>query len=339
MPGGGSADGGGMRPEDPKALRISLVMPVKNEARRIETALAAVRDQTLRPIEVLVVDGHSLDGTVDLARAHGARVFFEEFGTRAGACEVGVRNAVGELVAFTDADCVPAPDWLETLASNLQDGVVGVGGRIVSEGDTFWQQAVDAALDTILGSANSVQGRMFRAKRFVSSISGSNSLYRRRDVVEVGGFRTDLVTTEDTELNRRLLARGKLLYVPEAVIRHRHERGLRDFARRIFQYGFGRGQSLLPGAPLVLPVATVAVALLAVLQPWAAAAVGAAYAAVVLASATSAAVRRRRASLLLSVPVIYLIEHASYVAGFWVGLVGSRRSRSRKPSVAEESSP
>src|SRR3989304_5157433 len=200
MPGGGSADGGGMRPEDPKALRISLVMPVKNEARRIETALAAVRDQTLRPIEVLVVDGHSLDGPVD-------------------------------------------------LASNLQAGVVGVGGRIVSEGDTFWQQAVDAALDTILGSANSVQGRMFRAKRFVSSISDTNSLYRRRDVAEVGGLLTDLVTTEDTELNRRLLARGKLLYVPEAVIRHRHERGLRDFARRIFQYGFGRGQSLLPGAP------------------------------------------------------------------------------------------
>ena len=131
--------------------RVSLVVPVKNEARRIEQALAALRAQTLPPVEVLVVDGHSLDGTADLARSCGARVFFEEYGTRAGACQVGVQNAVGDLIAFTDADCVPAANWLETLAANLEDGVVGVGGRIVNEGDTFWQRAVDGPTD---GGAN-----------------------------------------------------------------------------------------------------------------------------------------------------------------------------------------
>ncbi|MGQ0797175.1 MAG: glycosyltransferase [Methanobacteriota archaeon] len=324
---------------DETGPRVSLVMPVKNEARRIESALLALRDQTLRPIEVLVVDGHSLDGTVDLAKTLGARVLFEDYGTRAGACQVGVRNASGDLVAFTDADCIPAPDWLETLASNLDAGVVGVGGRIVSEGDTFWQVAVDAALDTTIGSANSVQGRMFREKRFVSSISGSNSLYRRTDLLAVGGFRTDLVTTEDTELNRRLLARGKLLYVPDAVIRHRHERGLREFARRIFQYGFGRGQSLLPGPPLLMPLAFLSIVVLGFVLPWFALALAAAYAGVVLVSAASVAVRRRRAGFLLSVPVIYLIEHASYVAGFWVGLFRSRWSKPRKPSVLEGPSP
>jgi len=319
--------------------RVSLVVPVKNEARRIEQALAALRAQTLPPVEVLVVDGHSLDGTADLARSCGARVFFEEYGTRAGACQVGVQNAVGDLIAFTDADCVPAANWLETLAANLEDGVVGVGGRIVNEGDTFWQRAVDGALDTLVGSANSVQGRMFRERRFVTSISGSNSLYRRADLLAIGGFRTDLVTTEDTELNRRLLERGRLLYVPDAVVRHRHGRGLRDFARRMFQYGFGRGQSLLLGVPLVMPAGSVALVTIAALMPSYAAILAAAYAAVLLASAASAAIRKRRAGFLLGLPIIYVIEHASYVAGFWVGVLKSRLPRGRKRPVAEGSPP
>ncbi len=319
--------------------RVSLVMPVKNEARRIEQALAALRAQTLPPVEVLVVDGHSLDGTADLARSCGARVFFEEYGTRAGACQVGVQNAVGDLIAFTDADCVPAANWLETLAANLEDGVVGVGGLIVNEGDTFWQCAVDGALDTLVGSANSVQGRMFRERRFVTSISGSNSLYRRADLLAIGGFRTDLVTTEDTELNRRLLNRGKLLYIPDAIVRHRHERGLRDFARRMFQYGFGRAQSLLLGPTLLMPVASAGILLLALVQPRYAVLLAALYGVAVLASAAVAAVRKRRLRFLASLPVVYLIEHAAYVAGFWVGVVRTRLRGARKEPFAGGSVP
>lgn len=338
MPGGGSAGGGDTGSAQPKP-RISVVMPVKNEAPRIAAALTAIRRQTLPPFEVLVVDGRSPDGTADLARSLGARVFFEDYRTRAGACQVGVEHATGDLVAFTDADCVPAPDWLERLEENLEDGVVGVGGRIVSQGDTFWQQSVDVALNTLVGSANSVQGRMFREKRYVASISGSNSLYRRQDLLAVGGFRTDLVTTEDTELNRRLGERGKLLYVPDALVQHRHERGLRDFARRMFQYGFGRGQSLLLGPTLLMPIASVAILLLALVQPRYALLLAALYGAAVLASAGVVAVRKRRLRFLASLPIVYLIEHAAYVAGFWVGVVRTRLRGARKEPVAGGSAP
>src|SRR5690348_3569721 len=197
----------------PSAVRktITLIIPVKDEERRLPDCFEAIQAQTLPPTEIIVVDGNSTDRTVEIARRHGARVFYEGYRTRGGACQVGIEHARGDFIAFTDADCLPQPRWLELLTRGFESGVVGVGGRIENAGDTFLQQSVDAALDTVVGSANSVQGRPFASRRFVTSISGCNSMYRRRDLVEAGGFHTALVTMEDTELNRRLLRRGKLL--------------------------------------------------------------------------------------------------------------------------------
>ena len=317
----------------PKAASISVVMPVRNEARRIAKALEAVLAQTLAPIEIIVVDGHSTDGTVEIAKRYGTRVFFEDDRTRAGACQVGVLAATGEFVAFTDADCLPEPEWLERLVAGFEDGVVGVGGRIVNQGETFWQHTVDAALDTFVGSANSVQGRPFPERRHVTSISGCNSMYRRSDLLAVGGFRRELVTTEDTELNRRLLSRGTLLYVPDAVVQHRHERGLKDFAKRMLQYGYGRGQSLLSGSPMVISVlAPLGLVLLIVRPSYGLLLVGF-YGLVLLLSSIGPAVRRRRPALVLAIPWVLAIEHACYALGFWKGLFlarGAFRRRARE---------
>lgn len=314
---------------------VTVVMPVKNEARRIANCLAALRAQTVPPREILVVDGHSKDETVAIAKRFGARVLCEEYGTRAGACQVGVVAAKGDLIAFTDADCIPEPEWLERLASGFADGIAGVGGKIANEGDSFWQRAIDAALDTLVGSANSVQGRIFTEARYVSSISGCNSMYRRADLLAVDGFRTDLVTTEDTELNHRLRGRGKLLYVPDAIVHHRHQRGVRDFGRRMFEYGYGRGQSLLIGPPLLMPTAMAGLLLLVALRPWAAFLLLAAYAAVLVLSAIRPAVRRGEPRLLAALPVIFLLEHTGYVAGFWVGFLRTRIPGRRRIVAAE----
>jgi cellulose synthase/poly-beta-1,6-N-acetylglucosamine synthase-like glycosyltransferase len=318
---------------------ITLVIPVKNEERRLPTCFEAIRAQTVQPTEIIVVDGHSTDRTVEVALQNGARVFYEEFRTRGGACQVGVEHASGDFVVFTDADCVPEPDWIETLAKNFEPNAVGVGGRIENAGDTFLQRSVDAALDTVVGSANSVQGRPFASRRFVTSISGCNSMYRRSDLLAVGGFNTSLITTEDTELNRRLLRQGHLLYVPEALVHHRHERGLRSFAKRMFQYGYGRGQSLLLGPPLLLSVGAAAIVLLSVLRPDYLPLVLGLYAIVLLGSAGVAAVRRRNAGYLGTLPIVLVIEHASYIAGFWYGMLHSRVLPRHRTSRAQEDLP
>jgi len=84
-----------------------VVIPVLNDQARIKDCLKAVFNQTLPPYEVIVVDGHSTDNTVKNALNFPVRVVFEDFGTVGGARQVGVEEAQGDYIAFTDSDCVP----------------------------------------------------------------------------------------------------------------------------------------------------------------------------------------------------------------------------------------
>ena len=149
--------------------------------------------------------------TVENARKFPVRILYEDYHTRAGACQIGVENAKGDYVAFTDADCIPERNWLENLVKEFDDGIVGVGGGIKNIGEGLWEKSINLISGTFLGSANSVQGRFFKDKRYVKSISGCNSMYHRNDIIKVGGFDVRLSTAEDTELNRKLLKTGKLL--------------------------------------------------------------------------------------------------------------------------------
>ena len=113
--------------------KISVILPVKNEEKKIERCLEAVFSQTIKPFEVIVVDGHSTDKTVENARKFPVRIFYEDYHTRAGACQVGVENARGEFVAFTDADCIPERNWLESLVKEFDKRIIGVDRKARGE--------------------------------------------------------------------------------------------------------------------------------------------------------------------------------------------------------------
>lgn len=113
--------------------KISVIIPVKDEEKKIERCLEAVFGQTIKPFEVIVVDGHSTDKTVRKARKFSVNILYEDYHTRAGACQIGVENAKGEYVAFTDADCIPERDWLENLVKEFDEGIVGVDGKARGE--------------------------------------------------------------------------------------------------------------------------------------------------------------------------------------------------------------
>ena len=66
---------------------------------------------------MIVVDGHSSDDTVQKTKTFPVIILNENIGGRAGACQVGLENASGDFVAFTDADCIPSKNWLEMLVS------------------------------------------------------------------------------------------------------------------------------------------------------------------------------------------------------------------------------
>ncbi|WP_425593689.1 glycosyltransferase [Methanoculleus bourgensis] len=298
-----------------------MVVPVRNGAPKIARCLQALLTQTLQPYEILVVDGHSIDSTREVARRFPVTVVYEDYGTVGGARQVGVEHARGDYVAFTDADCIPGNDWLENLVREFADGIVGVGGGIKNIGSGLWEESIALALDTFLGSASSVQDRVLKEKRVVKSISGCNSIYRKRDVVAVGGVNVRLSINEDTELNARLQQYGTLVYTPDAIVHHHQERTLGEFARRMHFFGYGRGVNRLWDLQVVPPIAAIGILLTAFIAPLAFFTLLLTYAAIIGGYTLLLITRARRPEYLISIPVVFVLEHAFYTVGFWKGMI------------------
>ncbi|CAD6491648.1 MAG: Dolichyl N-acetyl-alpha-D-glucosaminyl phosphate3-beta-D-2,3-diacetamido-2,3-dideoxy-beta-D-glucu ronosyltransferase [Candidatus Argoarchaeum ethanivorans] len=301
--------------------KISVVIPVKNEEEKIEQCLEAVFSQSLKPHEVIVVDGHSTDRTVERAKEFPVRIFYENYHTRSGACQIGVENAEGEYVAFTDADCIPEKNWLEDVVKEFDEGIVGIGCGIKNVGEGLWEKSINLVAGTFLGSANSVQGRFFKDKRYVNSISGCNSIYHKEDILKVGGFDVVLSTAEDTELNRKMLRIGKLLYTPDAVILHNHKRGLKDFSKRMYQYGHGRAKGRLWDLQAIPPILVLLLILSLVFTPWIFLGMVGVYVVMIEGMGVKFVVQERSFKYFASVPIAYIIEHVLYTVGFWNGLI------------------
>ncbi len=308
--------------------KISVIIPVRNEADKIERCLQAVLAQSLKPCEVIVVDGHSTDGTVEIAGKFPVRVLYEDYHSIGGGRQLGVEKAKGDYVAFTDADAIPDKEWTGNLIKEFADGIIGVGGKIVNIDRGFWQRSVNLAFSTFLGSANSVQGRLFQKKRLVNTISACNSMYRRKCILEVGGFNTNLIS-EDSELNGRLLKKGNLLYIPEAVVLHDQDKGLKDFAKLMFRWGKGIRETRRWKVQVIPPLLVPLLIPCAIFLPKVFLALLGLYFLTVVAVGAKFAVQEKDIRYLASIPIVYIIQHALYSAGFWKEVIRPHRIESR----------
>jgi glycosyltransferase involved in cell wall biosynthesis len=303
---------------------ISVVIPVKNDERKIGNAIEGVLNQTIPPCEIIIVDGHSTDNTVALASTYPVSVIFEEYGTVGGARQAGVEKSNGDYIAFTDSDCIPERTWLENLVKEFQTDIVGVGGGIKNIGAGIWEESISLALDSFLGSANSVQDRVLKTKRYVKSISGCNSMYRKRDVLNIGGFNTRYSMNEDTDLNQRLQQYGKIVYTPDAVVLHNQERNLLQFCKRMYAFGYGRGEHHLWDLQIIPPIAAAGMLALLVLSPVMFFALFLLYIVLIGGYSVLIFIRARKPAYLIAIPVVFIVEHVAYTFGFWMGILSGK---------------
>lgn len=94
---------------------VSVVVPVRDDARHLDRCLRALSRQSIPPLEIVVVDNASSDDSVAVARAHGARVVPEPRVGIPAAAATGYDATVGEVIVRLDADTVPPEDWIESL--------------------------------------------------------------------------------------------------------------------------------------------------------------------------------------------------------------------------------
>jgi glycosyltransferase involved in cell wall biosynthesis len=225
-------------------------VPTYNRRALLERVVESILRQRLPPerYELIVVDDGSTDGTAELGAELAARgnvrfVRGEHRGV-AAARNLGIRQAAGDIVAFTDDDCLVPDDWLARLADGYAQHpeVAGVGGGITPPPEALARSAIaryelHVTRDLYGARDAEVLGG------FDCPAGGTNNMsYRRSALLDAGGFDEGFppfVWGEDADLKLRLTrAGGRLLYVPVAVI-HLRDYGLRAFLRQSWQRGRG----------------------------------------------------------------------------------------------------
>jgi 4,4'-diaponeurosporenoate glycosyltransferase len=118
---------------DPQAPSLSVLIPARNEETSLPHLLRALQQQTLKPLEVIVIDDHSSDGTAACARAAGVQVLQPPplppgWCGKTWALDHGSRRSGGELLVFLDADTEPGPQFLQRIVGVQQrlGGLVSV---------------------------------------------------------------------------------------------------------------------------------------------------------------------------------------------------------------------
>ncbi len=216
---------------------ISVVIPAYNAAETLEPCLEALESQTLArgQYEVIVVDDGSADATAEIARGHeSVAPLFQSHKGPAAARNLGTRHARGPIVLFTDADCVPSPDWIEAMSAPFSDDeVTGVGGVIRTHQRGLVPRFIQLEFDD----------RFERLAKYpsIDFICTATGGFRRDVFLESGGFREDLLGAEDAEFSFRLASAGhEMVFVPQAIVYHSHPQSLLEYARRKCTYAYWR---------------------------------------------------------------------------------------------------
>jgi len=228
--------------------KVSVVIPTKNVETLLDRCLNSITkiDFPKDELEIIIVDGHSSDDTLEIARSYGCKILFEHIGTRAGACNVGVINAKGEFILFTDADCVVSKDWIKNLLMQFnKEDIASVGGpNITPEDDTDFAKYVGYVL-SLLSKAGSRYGLDADYVMETFHNPGCNVAYRKKEIEEVGGFNEKLITCEDEELDFRIRKKGnRIIYTPHAKVYHYRRLTWKRFFKQAYSYATGRAQAI-----------------------------------------------------------------------------------------------
>jgi glycosyltransferase involved in cell wall biosynthesis len=211
---------------------VSIVVTCHNRVDRLPETMETVFAQSYRPVEIVVVDDGSTDGTPELMARYGDRVRYHRHENRgiAGTRTVGGRLARGELIAFQDDDDLMPPRRIEVLLDALQrfPGAVMATGdwELIDEAGTATGQRSRFELPADAGPVLLEDGRRAVLWPQLTPVPHT-TLFRKADGERIGWFDERFFhACEDTDFFARCGALGPVVYVPEVVSLYRRGPGL-----------------------------------------------------------------------------------------------------------------
>jgi glycosyltransferase involved in cell wall biosynthesis len=271
---------------------LSVVICSLNGAAGVDRCLHALAAQKDVELQVIVVDDGSTDNTSATAGGHhGVTVIRHEVNRGlAAARNTGIAAATAPVVAFLDDDCEPEPEWARELLDAYEDGVIGVGGRIDVCGPEGFMLGYLRRnnpllpLELSLARSEKLPYRLYlyllrqwqpeehHEQRDVYSLVGANMSFVRSVLARKGFDERFRFGAEDLDLCLRLprdYPGARLVFTPDAVVRHHFVPSVRDNVRRSRSYGRGCARlyrkwptmrpTIFPGPALVVALVIAAV--------------------------------------------------------------------------------
>lgn len=213
-----------------KPLEVSVVIPAYNAERTIGRCLEALQNQTVAPLEIIVVDDGSTDSTACLASGKIQVIANSRSKGAGGARNAGAMRARGDIVAFIDSDCVAPRDWLEKICRSFQkEEVVAVaGGYSHHDGDSFIGQYAFLELAR----------RRSTFPDYVLTATSNNFAVKREIFLAIGGFPEIFkrATLEDMILSFQVSRMGKIRWLRDNGVGHHFHDTYRGYLRQQFYF-------------------------------------------------------------------------------------------------------
>jgi len=216
---------------------VSVIIPAFNSEQTIGQSLEAVLEQSYPVSEIIVIDDGSSDKTGDIVRSQNkAQYYFQENQGPAAARNFGFKNSTGEIIFFTDADCIPSHDWIEKAIVHFDDKDVGVvsGSYDLANGNKMLPRLIHNEI-------------LFRHQKIMPKFPkffGSYNFGIKRAVFdEAGGFEQKYkhASGEDNDLSYKIIKNGhKIYFEKESKVAHYHTDVLPHYLKEQFRHGFWR---------------------------------------------------------------------------------------------------
>ena len=220
--------------------RVSVLVCAYNAADTLDDCLASLEALDYPAFEIVVVNDGSTDGTSAIARRYRrVRVIDTPNGGLSVARNVALAHAIGDIVAYTDADVRAHPQWLTYLVQPfLERDVAGAGGPNVVPPDDPW-------LAQCVARSPGAPTHVMLDDVIAEHVPGCNMAFRREALLALGGFNPIFgCAADDVDVCWRFQAVGaEIGFAPAALVWHHHRSSLRAYWKQ--QFGYGQSEAWL----------------------------------------------------------------------------------------------
>ncbi len=227
-------------PRLPCYPRVSVVVCAYDAERTIDQCLASLAVLNYPDYEVIVVNDGSRDRTLAIAESHGyCRIISQSNRGLSVARNVGAAAATGEIVAYTDSDCVADPDWLSYLVAKME------ASNLAACGGPNFPPPEDTLVPAVVAVAPGGPTHVLLSDEIAEHIAGCNMAFRREALMQLGGFDPIYrAAGDDVDICWRFQDAGYVIgYSPAAVVWHFRRNTVTAYCNQ--QRGYGKAEALV----------------------------------------------------------------------------------------------